>query len=85
MRLAGGSTFHDGRVEIYHQGAWGPVCREGWSQADSSVACRELGFQKPVVTGGDGGSEFFWYLCKKEASLLCSFDVIFETTDLRST
>lgn len=82
MRLAGGSTFHDGRVEIYHQGAWGPVCREGWSQADSSVACRELGFQKPVVTGGDGGSEFFWYLCKKEASLLCSFDVIFETTDL---
>jgi len=55
VRLAGGSTFHDGRVEIYHQGAWGPVCREGWSQADSSVACRELGFQKPVVTGGDGG------------------------------
>lgn len=53
MRLANGLTFHVGRVEVYYQGVWGPVCREGWSQLDSSVACRELGFNDSVSTGGN--------------------------------
>lgn len=46
--------FNKGRVEIYRQGAWGPVCREGWSQEDSSVACRELGFNKSLPLGSAG-------------------------------
>ena len=53
MRLANGSKFNEGRVEVYHQGVWGPVCLEGWSQSDSSVACRELGFNVSVSTGGN--------------------------------
>lgn len=54
VRLANGSaTFNEGRVEVYHQGVWGPICREGWSQSDSSVACRELGFNDTVSTGGN--------------------------------
>lgn len=52
VRLANGSKFNEGRVEVYHQGVWGPVCREGWSQSDSSVACRELGLNASVSTGG---------------------------------
>ena len=48
--------FNNGRVEIYHQGAWGPVCRDGWSQEDSSVACRELGFNKSLPLGNAGNS-----------------------------
>lgn len=47
-----GSTFNEGRVEVYHQGEWGPVCREGWSQSDSLVACRELGFENSNGIGG---------------------------------
>lgn len=53
MRLVNGLQFNEGRVEVYHQGVWGPVCREGWSQSDSSVACRELGFNESVSTGGN--------------------------------
>ncbi|PFX16283.1 Neurotrypsin [Stylophora pistillata] len=45
VRLVNGSTFNEGRVEVYHQELWQPVCSEGWSQSDSSVACRELGFK----------------------------------------
>ena len=56
MRLTGGSTFHDGRAEIYRQGVWGPVCKEGWSQEDSSVACREMGFTE-ALRGVGGGNE----------------------------
>ena len=56
VRLTGGSVFNNGRVEIYHQGAWGPVCRDGWSQEDSSVACRELGFNKSLPLGNAGNS-----------------------------
>lgn len=53
VRLANGLQFNEGRVEVYHQGVWGPVCRVGWSQSDSSVACRELGFNESVSTGGN--------------------------------
>ena len=53
VRLANGSKFNEGRVEVYHQGVWGPVCLEGWSQSVSSVACRELGFNVSVSTGGN--------------------------------
>ena len=53
MRLTNNLNFNEGRVEVYHQGVWGPVCLEGWSQSDSSVACRELGFNVSVSTGGN--------------------------------
>ena len=56
VRLTNGLNFNEGRVEVYHQGVWGPVCREGWSQSDSSVACRELGFN---VSDSTGGNEMF--------------------------
>ena len=69
MRLAGGSPFNSGSVEIYRQGAWGPVCREGWNQTDSSVACRELGFAK-AVTGKNGGKERSVRFC---CSVQCNF------------
>ncbi|XP_067052699.1 deleted in malignant brain tumors 1 protein-like isoform X2 [Acropora muricata] len=49
VRLRGGRNFHSGRVEIYHQGTWERVCREGWSNEAALVACRELGFEKGVI------------------------------------
>ncbi|XP_068722638.1 deleted in malignant brain tumors 1 protein-like [Montipora capricornis] len=54
VRLRNGRGFKDGRVEIYHQEEWGPVCREGWNKADSIVACRELGFKKAITVGDEG-------------------------------
>ena len=35
-----------GRVEVCIEGNFSPVCMDGWSHADASVVCRELGFSQ---------------------------------------
>ena len=60
IRLIGGVTTREGRVEICYQNQWGSVCDNGWGVSDSQVVCRELGFhvtgmhllntQRPIVT-----------------------------------
>ena len=58
LQLVDGNGFSTGRLEVFHEGIWGTVCDDGWSQINSVVACRELGFSTGTFTrefpGGRG-------------------------------
>ena len=42
VRLVGGATEHEGRVEICSNNAWSTVCDSSWDNADAQVVCRQL-------------------------------------------
>ncbi|XP_078342494.1 fibroblast growth factor receptor 1-like isoform X1 [Oculina patagonica] len=44
VRLNGENIEYGGRVEVFHQGKWGKICRNEWNFSDEKVICRQLGF-----------------------------------------
>ena len=65
VRLVGGATPLEGRVEIFLLGHWGTVCDYNWDLADATVVCRALGYLKAVGAPGlaafGAGSGPSWY------------------------
>ena len=45
VRLTGGSTPYEGRVEIFFGDSWGTVCDDQWDIDDANVVCRQLGYE----------------------------------------
>ena len=44
MRLVGGSTEYEGRLEVCINGVWGSVCDNSWGNNDATVVCKQLGY-----------------------------------------
>ena len=65
VRLMGGDTPLEGRVEIFLLGQWGTVCDYDWDLADATVVCHQLGYliavEAPRSATFGAGSGPSWY------------------------
>ena len=52
VRLVKGTTLQEGRLEICIDSNWSTVCNDDWSNRDSWVVCRQLGYNENGIKLG---------------------------------
>ena len=48
VRIAGRSTMTTGIVEVCINSTWGTICALNWTNVNSLVVCRQLGYQNGI-------------------------------------
>jgi serine protease 12 (motopsin) len=51
LRLAGGPSDREGRVEVYINNEWGTVSDSDWDQNEAKVVCESLGYSRLIISG----------------------------------
>lgn len=83
IKLVGGSSEHEGNVEIFHSGKWGNICDDEWDKHEADVICRQLNYQlggKATHSGSFGRARRrYWmdnlYCTGRESEITqCRFD-----------
>ena len=44
LKLVGGDSEREGRLEVCFDQRWGTINADGWTETDTQVACRQLGY-----------------------------------------
>ena len=44
LRIIGGASHNEGRLEVYHDNEWGTVCDDFFGRKDAKVACMQMGY-----------------------------------------
>ncbi|CAC5402552.1 Neurotrypsin [Mytilus coruscus] len=88
LRLVGGSSGNNGRLEIKLYNEWGTVCDDSFANVEAAVACRQLGYcsgnalQPNMVNDGTGTILLAGLLCSGIESRLVNcllFDSVIQS------
>ena len=62
MRLVGGNSSSEGRVEYCQGSVWGTICDSLWDRNDAQVVCRQLGLPTTCKIITYNYLAFFYFL-----------------------